>query len=35
MNGCPYQSFIGGALWPVLSVSVKLPQWRKPDPDHA
>ncbi len=28
-------SFIGGALWPVLSILLKLPQRPKVDPDHA
>lgn len=27
-------SFIGGALWPLLSVLLTLPQRPKPDPDH-
>lgn len=27
-------SFIGGALWPALSILLKLPQRPKPDPDH-
>lgn len=27
-------SFIGGALWPALSVLLKLPQRPRPDPDH-
>jgi len=28
-------SFVGGALWPLISASFKLPQRPKPDPDHA
>ncbi|MBI4193700.1 MAG: rod shape-determining protein MreD [Betaproteobacteria bacterium] len=28
-------SFIGGALWPVISILLKLPQRPTPDPDHA
>jgi len=27
-------SLVGGALWPVLSILLKLPQHPKPDPDH-
>ena len=27
-------SFVGGALWPVLSILLKLPQHSSPDPDH-
>jgi rod shape-determining protein MreD len=27
-------SLIGGALWPVLAIVLKLPQRPKPDPDH-
>ena len=27
-------SFVGGALWPLLSFLLKLPQRTKPDPDH-
>lgn len=27
-------SFIGGALWPLISVLLKLPQRPQPDPDH-
>jgi rod shape-determining protein MreD len=34
--GYPYflGSFVGGALWPALSVLLKLPQRPHPDPDH-
>jgi rod shape-determining protein MreD len=34
--GYPYflGSFVGGALWPVLSVALKLPQRPRSDPDH-
>lgn len=27
-------SFVGGALWPVLAIALKLPQRPRPDPDH-
>lgn len=27
-------SFVGGALWPLLTILLRLPQWPKPDPDH-
>jgi rod shape-determining protein MreD len=27
-------SFVAGALWPLLSVLLKLPQRPRPDPDH-
>jgi rod shape-determining protein MreD len=35
--GYPYfiGSFVAGALWPVLSVVLKIPQRPRPDPDHA
>ena len=34
--GYPYflGSFVGGALWPLLAVLLKLPQRPRPDPDH-
>jgi hypothetical protein len=34
-NRCAYQYFIASAVWPVLSVSLRLPQQPKADPDHA
>ena len=35
--GLPYfaGSLVGGVLWPVLAIVLKLPQRPKPDPDHA